>query len=249
MVTVILALMLAADPVGPAPDSPLAARVTEARKACAAGRVDQGVEILAGIIAETGDPNALYNQARCFQLNGRAEQAISRFREYLRSAQNISIEERHRVEGFINELDADLDARARREALVRSATDPRTAGARSAGPAGPWTRKLRIATVALAATGGVALVAGGYFSWKMGRVSDDLESQWSLTSAQFKQRWDEGKRFELLARIGYGVGVAALAGSATCFLLGRRAAERERRLALAPLLVAGGGGGLLRVSY
>ena len=96
---------------------------------------------------------------------------------------------------------------------------------------------------------GVALVAGGYFSWKMGRVSDDLESQWSLTSAQFKQRWDEGKRFELLARIGYGVGVAALAGSATCFLLGRRAAERERRLALAPLLVAGGGGGLLRVSY
>jgi hypothetical protein len=273
MVTWLLVVTLAAAPGSPATgasgprpaaSSTIADRVTEARKACAAGRVDEGVEILAGIIGESGDLNALYNQARCYQLNGRTEQAITRFREYLRTAHDISGEEKARVEGFIKELDADLEAKARREALARAAL-ARAASAAPARPAAPsppaavalaprpvtrTSPALRIASLALGATGAVALVAGGYFSWKMARVSDDLESEWSLTSAQFKQRWDDGKRFELLARIGYGVGAAALVGSATCFVLSRRAAERERgRLALAPLLVAGGGGGLLRVRF
>jgi hypothetical protein len=246
MVTLILALALAIDSPPPTAEASIAGRVVEARKACAAGRVDQGVEILAGIIAQTGDMNALYNQARCYQLNGRPEPAIARFREYLRSARDISAEERKRVEGFIKELDADLEARARRESLIRAAA---AAPAVAPDRAASTSHRLRVASLALAASGGVALIAGGYFSWKMARVADDLESQWSLTSAQFKQRWNDGKRFELLARVGYGVGAAALVGSAACYLLGRRAAVRERRVALAPLVLAGGGGGELRLVF
>src|SRR3954469_10366673 len=85
-------------------------RETEARTACAAGRVEAGIEILAQLLTEFGHPNYIYNQARCYQQNGKAEQAISRFREFLRAAQDISPEERGRVERFIKELESELPA-------------------------------------------------------------------------------------------------------------------------------------------
>jgi tetratricopeptide (TPR) repeat protein len=251
MVTLVLALALAAQAAPETAPPPHAdPRVLEARKACAAGRVDEGVEILAAIIAESGDLNALYNQARCFQLNGRTEPAIARFREYLRLASDIPPAEHQRVEGFINELQADLDARVRREEVARALAVQATSAPPARDPAS--TRHLlRITGLSLAAGGVAALLTGAYFSWRMGQVSDDLESEWSLTAARFKQRWDEGKRDELLARVGVSVGVVALAGSATCFLLSRRVgtAVEERRVAVAPLPLPGGGGGVLRVRF
>ena len=54
----------------------------EARKACAAGRVGEGIEMLAALLTEYGHANYIYNQARCYQQNGKLEQAISRFKEY-----------------------------------------------------------------------------------------------------------------------------------------------------------------------
>jgi hypothetical protein len=246
MVTMTIALaLLAADPVSADPSATIVGRVMEARKDCAAGRVDQGVEILAAIIAETGDLNALYNQARCYQLNGRAEPAISRFREYLRLGTEIPTDERKHVEGYIKELEGELEARARQQEVARALA------ARAAAPApvavnSAVGRPFRVASLALAGTAVAALVTGGYFTLHMGQVSDDLESQWSWTPAQFRQRWDDGKRAELAARISYGVAAAAVAGSVTCFVFGRRAVERERtRLAVTPLLVPQGGGGAL----
>jgi hypothetical protein len=248
IMTIALAL-LSADPVSADPSATVVGRVMEARKACAAGRVDQGVEILAAIIAETGDLNALYNQARCYQLNGRTEEAISRFREYLRLGTEVPGDERKRVEGYIAELDAQLEARARQQEVARALA------ARAAAPvpvmvSGTVGQRYRVASLALAGTAVAALVTGGYFTLRMGQVSDDLESQWSWTPAQFRQRWDDGKRAELAARISYGVAAAAVAGSVTCFVLGRRVVERERaRLAVAPLLTGQGGGALVSVSF
>jgi hypothetical protein len=248
IMTIALAL-LAADPVSANPSGTIVGRVMEARKDCAAGRVDQGVEILAAIIAETGDLNALYNQARCYQLNGRTEEAISRFREYLRQGTEVPADERKRVEGYINELDGQLEARARQQEVARALA------ARAAAPApvvvnSAVGRRYRVASLALAGTAVAALVAGGYFSLRMGQVSDDLESQWSWTPAEFRQRWDDGKNAELAARISYGVAAVAVAGSVTCFVLGRRAVDRERaRVAVAPLLVPAGGGALVSVGF
>jgi hypothetical protein len=92
------------------------ARVTEARKACAAGEVERGVHLLAELIAERNDPNAIYNQARCYQSNGQPEPALSRFKEYLRVAPRVSARERRQVERYMRELEQELDARARRAA-------------------------------------------------------------------------------------------------------------------------------------
>src|SRR5436190_22849262 len=80
-------------------------RESEARKACAAGRVEAGIELLAELLTEYGHPNYIYNQGRCYQQNGKSEQAISRFKEYLRAARDISAEDRERVERFIKELE------------------------------------------------------------------------------------------------------------------------------------------------
>jgi hypothetical protein len=113
----------------------------------------------------------------------------------------------------------------------------------------PTSKSLRVGSIVLATSSAAALVAGLYFSLQMRDITDDLESQWSLTSSQFNARWADGKRAELLARLSYGIAVAAAAGSASCYMLGRRAAERERRMALTPVVLAGGAGGLLRVRF
>jgi hypothetical protein len=92
-------------------------RPAEARKACAAGKVERGIQILAEIIVENGDANAVYNQARCYQQNGRPEQAVARFREYLRTAAELAPADRTQVEGYIVELEAEIETKARRAAL------------------------------------------------------------------------------------------------------------------------------------
>src|SRR5688572_12505840 len=108
-------------------------RETEARKACAAGRVEAGIELLAELLTEFSHANYIYNQGRCYQQNGKAEQAISRFKEYLRAAQDISTEERARVERFIKELEAEVQAAA----LLAAPPPPPTAT--EAAPSVPLT--------------------------------------------------------------------------------------------------------------
>ncbi len=61
-----------------------------ARKACLLGDVAKGTEILADLYVETNNPTYIYNQGRCFEQNGRNEQALLRFKEYERKAQGLS---------------------------------------------------------------------------------------------------------------------------------------------------------------
>ena len=58
----------------------------EAKRACIAGDYTKGVAILSELYADTNDPTYIFNGGRCFQQNGRYEEAILRFREYLRKA-------------------------------------------------------------------------------------------------------------------------------------------------------------------
>ncbi|HEY0713675.1 MAG TPA: hypothetical protein VGF45_13430, partial [Polyangia bacterium] len=96
-------------------------RAAEARRACATGQVDRGVDLLASIIAESGDPSAVYNQARCYQQNGRPEEALNRFREYLRIGADEKPADRRKAERFIAELEAELEAKANRTTPVAPA--------------------------------------------------------------------------------------------------------------------------------
>lgn len=82
------------------------AREVEAKKACLARHTDRGIELLAELYAETNDPTYIYNQARCFQQGGKAQEALVSFREYLRKARDLPADEKAQVQGYIAELEA-----------------------------------------------------------------------------------------------------------------------------------------------
>jgi hypothetical protein len=111
-------------------------RMKEVKRACAAGEVDRGVRLLADLYAETNDPTAIYNQARCYQQNARPELAASRFREYLRKAGQLPAAERAEVEAFIREADAEA-ARGAAAPPAYPAAPPTYPAAPSGYPAAP----------------------------------------------------------------------------------------------------------------
>jgi hypothetical protein len=77
-----------------------------ARKACLSGDYAKGVEILSDLFIETEDANYIYNQARCFEQNSRYEEAIGRFREFLRKATAISPADKADTEKHIADCQA-----------------------------------------------------------------------------------------------------------------------------------------------
>ncbi len=107
-------------------------RVIQARKDCLTGKYESGVALLAEIFVETGNANFIYNQARCYEQNARPEDAINRFREYLRVAKDISQADKTDVEHHIAEC-RELQAEQQNRLLLASPPSP----AASAAPASP----------------------------------------------------------------------------------------------------------------
>ena len=65
-------------------------RQRAARKACLAGDYAKGVSILSDLFLDTRDTTYIYNQGRCLEQNGRFEDAVFRFQEYLRVTTDLS---------------------------------------------------------------------------------------------------------------------------------------------------------------
>jgi hypothetical protein len=99
-------------------------RETAAREACAAGRYQKGVELLAALFAQTGEAIYVYNQARCFEENNRLEEAIGRFREYVRKMEGTpeAATEVPPVEARIKALEDRLSSQRATAALALSTT-------------------------------------------------------------------------------------------------------------------------------
>jgi hypothetical protein len=74
-----------------------------ARKACMSGDYQKGVDILSDLFINTRDAAHIYNQGRCYEQNGRCEEAVNRFREYLRTAKNPTVEEKLDTEKHIRD--------------------------------------------------------------------------------------------------------------------------------------------------
>ena len=248
--------------------APADSRAVEARKACAAGNVDRGIDLLAELVAETGDPNAVYNQARCYQQNGRARPALDRFREYLRIARGIPAAERAEVNGHIRELEAELVRAITPPPIVppAAAPEPRGGPAQSvdaglAATAGPRdagrSRRLRLLGIATGGLGVAAVASGMYFSYQVSRLQGRIEGQRGpVPAADLRRELDRGERYESLQWVGYGVGAAALTGGVLLYLLGRPGEGPARLVAMVvpapaggPPGVPAGGAALLRGSF
>ena len=132
-----LCLLAGAAAAQTAPGDAADPRNLEAKKACASGHTQRAIEMLADYYAETGDSMALFNQGRCYQQNELPEQALGRFKEFLRKSDNR--ERRQEAGRHIAELEAEVQRKRAAAAALPAAgaalVSP--AGAPVSGPAYP----------------------------------------------------------------------------------------------------------------
>jgi tetratricopeptide (TPR) repeat protein len=91
-----------------------------AKKACLSGDYAKGVAILAELYVDTNDSNFLFNQGRCYEQNIKFAEAAERFKEYLRTAPNLSDSEKAVVDRHI----ADCEAAAAKAQPHATTTEP-----------------------------------------------------------------------------------------------------------------------------
>ena len=199
-----LCLLAGAAAAQTAPGDAADPRNLEAKKACASGHTQRAIEMLADYYAETGDSMALFNQGRCYQQNELPEQALGRFKEFLRKSDNR--ERRQEAGRHIAELEAEVQRKraaaaalpAAGAALVSPAgapvsgpayprspgTFPQAAGqggaglpsvSRSAPPPRRGGGGLRVAGFVFGGVALVSAVAGGIFTAEVLRLNSEVE--------------------------------------------------------------------------
>jgi hypothetical protein len=215
-------------------------REREARGACLNGDWARGVALLSELFLDFKDPNYIFNQGRCYEQNQRFQEAIGRFREYLRTG----TEDKAAAEKHIAECEALLrQTRPSRPApavgpappspVAAPALRPEVAAEVKPPPAKPPGSRLPIAGAVVFGVGAVGLVTGLVLNLKANRLADTIEPP-----AYFFDRSTESTRksYETFAWVGYGVGAAGLVTGAILFGIGWRQAGRAEALALVPTI-------------
>jgi hypothetical protein len=230
-------------------------RAAQARKDCLTGNADAGVALLADLFVETKDVNLIYNQARCYEQNGRAEAAILRFREYLRVAKNLSPEEKAEVDRHIADCRAmQAEGKPAEPAPSQPATFPTqpqpsappTAAdvTTAASPGSAPGSGTRLAGIVIGSAGIAALATGGVFSYLVSSAKQAAEdnADKKIYDSGLQSR---GKRYETMQWICYGTGAAFVATGVVLYAVGARKAK-PATLAVVPRLAPGQGGLLLQ---
>jgi hypothetical protein len=223
-----------------------------------AGDYARGVRLLSELFVSTKMPTFIYNQARCFEQNRRYEDAISRFREYLRVAKDISGIELADTNKHIAECEGLLAAErpspvpaspvaqpvpASPVAQPVPATEAGSVAVRQPPPAA-GSSGLRTGGIATASVGGAALIAGIVFNLKSNSLARDIKKTDGFTSDKESDR----KTYATLGWVGYGVGATCIATGAILYLLAQRS-ENNATVAFLPLLATGQAGAALRGSF
>jgi tetratricopeptide (TPR) repeat protein len=236
-----------------------------AKKACLTGDATKGTDILADLYIDSNDPVYLFNQGRCFEQNNRYEEAVSRFREYLRKADNASEAEKIDAQKHIDACQALLGknsagstidppvAPASTPAVTPESSPPVSATATRTDPVvlvqpastnepGTAGSALRITGVVSVAVGGAALLAGVALNLKSNGMVDDLRQRYN------KDDDSSHKSYKTLSQVGYGVGAALIAGGAILYYLGQTAGD-SAKVTLTPAFAAGSAGAVLTGAF
>jgi tetratricopeptide (TPR) repeat protein len=238
------------------------ARERAAKKACLLGDYSKGVELLTDLYVDTNNPIYIFNQGRCYEQNSRYEQAIGLFREFLRKVaetgkadqSDVASAERHVADcqallakqraaaapaptyepgqpspGQPSSPNPDVSGALDRNEPVGSIEHSPTAGASGAGSA------LRTTGVVVTAVGAAALIAGVALNLKANSMVGDLQNRYSPSNDS------SSKDYKTLSLVGYGVGIACVAGGAILYTFGWRAGHRVQ-VALVPSLTPNAAG-------
>jgi hypothetical protein len=241
------------------------AREKAAKKACITGDVRKGIDLLGDLFVETNDATYVYNQGRCFEQNHRWDDAIDRFKEYLRKVPDLRATEKADVEGHISGCEVEQAKLAPPSAAPLAPPAPAPSPAAAAPPppskstvslvATPTPpaveqhsgSRLRTAGIVTASVGVLALAGGLVCNLQANSLATDLSGP----------TYDRGKAstrdtYMALGWVGYGVGAAALATGATLFFLGGRSgamAETSTAVSIVPAFAPGLASLSLRGSY
>jgi hypothetical protein len=239
----------AADPATTGDDE----RPKAALAACASGDAAKGIAILGQLYAETRNAGYVFNQGRCYQKNNQLEQARSSFAEYLRIGSSEPPEDIQRAQGFVKEID---------EALARQReSEPAPVLVMPAPPAGEGRRhSLRVTSIVLVGIGVAAIATGAYLGLKVKQTNDDINREFAgmdyvTDGAHLQQQLSDGERYETWQWVGYGLGIAAMAGAVTAFILsggvaGTGSGSPEHvAVDVTPALSPGGMGGVVRMRF
>jgi hypothetical protein len=232
------------------------AKERAAKKACVTGDVKTGIELLGDLYVDTDDATYIFNQGRCYQQNRRLEEAIDRFREYLRKVPNASVEQKSAAEAHIAECEA-LHARRSfgppppapqaalpmpgtiQQPVLTSAPEPRTPvpSPMAIVPAGSSAPRsdgggLRIAGILTTAVGLSAVGTGVLLNIKERSLTNEINSKFSRSKESSRAS------YETWGYVSYSVGAAAIIGGATLYYLGWRAGKV--RLSALPTLMPNG---------
>jgi len=210
------------------------AKEREARTACLAGDYIQGVRLLSELFVASKDPGFIYNQARCFEQNSRYQEAISRFKEYLRVGKRLTDEEKADVEKHIADCQESLSA-------------PQPAPSAGSQPP-PITQPIQEPPSTL--TTSPAVVESGSTRRTAGIVVGSIGLATVATAVilnlKANQLADSGdgsgqKSYRNGALTCYGVGGAAVAAGLVMYLLGHKAdAAQSTGVALLPVWTSDG---------
>jgi anti-sigma factor RsiW len=255
-----LVVVVLASPAFAGKVKPKTGREKAAQKACALGDYQKGVDILADLLVGSDDPNYIYNQGRCYEQNSRWEQAINRFREYLRKDANLSDGDRAEAERHISDCEKAL-AQVAQAAQPPAVLPPPVAPAEAPAPApapppvtpdvstkpapptsdGSQGKGLRTAGIICAAVGLAAIGTGVGLALKTQDMSSDANKNGGTTQAQENLR----KSLETWGWVSYGVGAAAIATGAVLYIAGWPS-DKSPNVALLPALAPDGASMVLR---
>lgn len=225
-------------------------REKAALKACLAGDMKGGIEVLAELYADTNDLTYLYNQARCYQQNNEPELALNRFREYLRKGPELTSKEKDALDRNMEECQRLI---SERRAVQGGGTVPpksdsiehapelpsRSASVEDASlttqPKPQPGRDLKVAGIITASCGVGSFGIGLLYYWRRDALLKDVEER-GFYSTDEKNRLSS---YKTISRVGYGVGAAAIATGVTLYLLGVHPSDSEPSVAWLPSLVPG----------
>jgi tetratricopeptide (TPR) repeat protein len=234
------------------------AKERAAKRACLNGDPAKGVQLLTDLYIDSNDPNYLFNQGRCYEQNSRYEDAVGRFREYLRKVSGAPDADKADVtsaEKHIADCEKLLGRKVAEPAKPASAPAPlppplppplpepqpmsyptAVVPQPQAAPVSPAGGGLRIAGIVTASIGAAALVAGLVLNLKANSMVSDAQDLYD------RDTYSSSKDYKTMSMIGYGAGAVCVAGGALLYFLGVRAGSQ---VAVTPVVAQGTAGVLV----
>lgn len=260
---VVAVLLLAAGPAlakrkpaGASDPTDRPSKEREARKACLEGDFTKGISILSELFVDTKNPIHIFNQGRCYQQNERYREAISRFREYMRTDPgDASVAEKYIAE--CEELAAKREPPAppppqpvpaapaapspeESQAQVVASAETPPPPTTSAGGSG-----LGVAGLVVGGVGLVAVGAGVALNLKANNLAKSIEPPNTYERSTETSR----KNYQTFSWVSYGVGAAAIVTGAILCGVGWSRGSNSKDVALIPVVGPGLAGAAMKGAF